>query len=152
MRLTMSAAAAALLALTGAAGHASAQPAGSYEQSHPYDHTRPPVQGSGQTLQRGGDEQMRRAELGRREDQFRRDEAARRERHPRHAVSTSHHRGWKRGEQMSRAAWNQQKPVDWRNHQLSAPARGYEWRHVDNDYVLARSSNRRVTLVVRADH
>lgn len=53
---------------------------------------------------------------------------------------------------MSRAAWSQQKPVDWRNRQLSAPARGYEWRQVDNDYVLARSSNRRVTLALRADH
>ena len=150
MKRTLTAAA-ALIALTCLVGAATAQPAPSYEQSHPYDRTRPPAQAPGQTLQRGGDAQMRRAELSRREDQFRREEQLTRDYHPRRATAAGHLR-WKTGERMSRTAWNQQKPVDWRNHQLKPPARGYEWRQVDNDYVMARSATRRVRLVIHAAH
>ena len=154
MRRTRTAAAAALIALTGLVGTAFAQLAPSYEQSHPYDRTRPPALASAQSLQRG-DAELRRAELSRREDQFRREEEMKRDQHPRRAsaaaAAAAHHR-WKTGDRMSRTAWNQQKPVDWRNHQLEPPARGYEWRQVDTDYVLARSATRRVKLVIHAAH
>ncbi|HLK26345.1 MAG TPA: RcnB family protein [Caulobacteraceae bacterium] len=42
-----------------------------------------------------------------------------------------------RGEHIDRDQWSQSQPVDWRAHHLRAPPRGYEWREVNGQYVLA---------------
>jgi Ni/Co efflux regulator RcnB len=39
--------------------------------------------------------------------------------------------------------------VDYHQHHLKAPPRGYEWRQVDGNYVLANSSNFQISTVIR---
>ena len=48
-----------------------------------------------------------------------------------------HHREWKRGYHMRHEDWDRGQPVDYRTHHLRRPPRGYEWRQVDGNYVLA---------------
>lgn len=48
-----------------------------------------------------------------------------------------HHRDWKRGHRLSRQDWQRGDRVDWRAHRLRQPPRGYEWREIDGNYVLA---------------
>lgn len=47
------------------------------------------------------------------------------------------HQKWRKGQRISRNEWNRYERVDWRRRHLRAPPRGYEWRYVDGDYVLA---------------
>ena len=47
----------------------------------------------------------------------------------------SHH--WKRGERMGYNDWNSSSQVDWRQHHLRQPPRGYEWRERNGQYVMA---------------
>jgi Ni/Co efflux regulator RcnB len=47
-------------------------------------------------------------------------------------------RRYSRGEHLPRNYWSQQYVVsDWRARNLRQPPRGYQWRRVNNDYVLA---------------
>jgi Ni/Co efflux regulator RcnB len=54
-----------------------------------------------------------------------------------------HHNGyvrhdeWKKGYHMKQEDWHRAQPVDYRHYHLSEPPRGYEWRSVDGNYVLA---------------
>lgn len=48
---------------------------------------------------------------------------------------------WRRGGYVSYGDWNRGRYVDYRHHRgLYAPPRGYEWRHVDGNYVLAAAA------------
>jgi hypothetical protein len=47
----------------------------------------------------------------------------------------SHH--WQRGERMGYNDWSSAAPVDYRQHHLRQPPRGYEWRESNGQYVLA---------------
>ena len=44
---------------------------------------------------------------------------------------------WRNGERMGYNDWNQARRVDWRQHHLRQPPRGYEWREANGQYVLA---------------
>ena len=49
---------------------------------------------------------------------------------------TSHR--WRKGERMGYENWRSAHPIDYRQHHLRAPPRGYEWRRSKNgQYVLA---------------
>lgn len=54
-----------------------------------------------------------------------------------------YHRGWRdrsdwrRGGYVSYNDWDRGYYVDYRRHHLRQPPRGYEWRRVDDNYVLA---------------
>jgi Ni/Co efflux regulator RcnB len=48
-----------------------------------------------------------------------------------------HHTEWKKGYHMQPQDWNRGQQVDWHSHHLRQPPRGYEWRQVDGNYVLA---------------
>ena len=48
-----------------------------------------------------------------------------------------HHEEWKKGATMRREDWERGEKVDYHQHHLKAPPRGYEWRQVDGNYVLA---------------
>jgi opacity protein-like surface antigen len=48
--------------------------------------------------------------------------------------SAVHH--WSRGERMGYYDWNGAQRVDYRQHHLSAPPSGYEWRESNGQYVL----------------
>ncbi|MDB5476324.1 MAG: hypothetical protein JWP49_1835 [Phenylobacterium sp.] len=47
------------------------------------------------------------------------------------------HAGWHKGGRIASEDWGRGQRVDWRRHHLRQPPRGYEWRQVDNNYVLA---------------
>lgn len=62
------------------------------------------------------------------------------------------HEEWKRGYHMHDDDWNRGERVDdWRAHHLTAPRKGYEWRQIDGNYVMA-DSHGVVTTVVVAPH
>jgi Ni/Co efflux regulator RcnB len=48
-----------------------------------------------------------------------------------------HHEEWKKGARIRKEDWERGEHVDYRAHHLKAPPRGYEWRSVDGNYVLA---------------
>jgi Ni/Co efflux regulator RcnB len=47
------------------------------------------------------------------------------------------HDEWHKGARISHDDWNRGAQVDWHAHHLQSPPRGYEWRQVDGNYVLA---------------
>ncbi len=44
---------------------------------------------------------------------------------------------WHNGDHIGPNDWNGGAQVDWRSHHLRHPPRGYEWRQVNGQYVLA---------------
>ena len=51
-----------------------------------------------------------------------------------------HHDDWRKGQHMRHEDWERgQRVDDWRGHHLRRPPRGYEWRDVDGQYVLANT-------------
>ena len=44
---------------------------------------------------------------------------------------------WNRGEHMGQNDWNQAQVVDYRQHNLRRPPRGYEWRESNGQFILA---------------
>jgi len=58
---------------------------------------------------------------------------------------------WRRGGHIARADWNRGRRVDYRSHRLSAPPRGYEWRQVDNNYVLAAVATGVIASIILAN-
>lgn len=50
------------------------------------------------------------------------------------------HDDWKKGSHISQQDWNRGRQVDYRQYHLSAPPRGYQWREVDGNYVLAAAA------------
>jgi len=44
---------------------------------------------------------------------------------------------WRRGERMGYNDWRRGRVIDYRAHHLRRPPRGYEWREVNGNYVLA---------------
>ncbi|MBT9331567.1 RcnB family protein [Paracidobacterium acidisoli] len=47
------------------------------------------------------------------------------------------HREWHKGARINHDDWNRGERIDYRHYHLNAPPRGYEWREVDGNYVLA---------------
>jgi Ni/Co efflux regulator RcnB len=47
------------------------------------------------------------------------------------------HDEWKKGYHMKQEDWHRAQPIDYHHYHLNAPPRGYEWRSVDGNYVLA---------------
>ena len=63
------------------------------------------------------------------------------------------HRGWYKGGRIERNDWNRgQRVNDWQNRRLQRPPRGYEWRRVDNNYVLAAAATGLIAAMVMANH
>jgi Ni/Co efflux regulator RcnB len=48
-----------------------------------------------------------------------------------------HHEEWKKGATMHKEDWARGEHIDYKEHHLRTPPRGYEWRQVDGNYVLA---------------
>jgi Ni/Co efflux regulator RcnB len=61
-----------------------------------------------------------------------------------------HHNDWKKGGHISHGDWNRGAQVDWHSHHLRQPPRGYEWRQVDGNYVLAAVATGLIASVVIA--
>jgi Ni/Co efflux regulator RcnB len=61
------------------------------------------------------------------------------------------HNEWRRGYHMRQDDWNRgQRVDDWRSHHLRQPPRGYEWREVDGNYVMAAVATGIVASVIAA--
>ena len=60
------------------------------------------------------------------------------------------HNEWKKGYHMNHDDWARGQHVDYRQYHLNAPPRGYEWRSVDGNYVLAAAATGVIASVVVA--
>jgi Ni/Co efflux regulator RcnB len=61
-----------------------------------------------------------------------------------------HHEEWKKGYHMKHEDWARGERIDYRHYHLNAPPRGYEWREVDGNYVLAAVATGVVASVIAA--
>jgi Ni/Co efflux regulator RcnB len=61
-----------------------------------------------------------------------------------------HHEEWKKGAKMRDEDWRRGEHVDYHERHLRAPPRGYEWRTVDGNYVLAAVATGVIASVVAA--
>jgi Ni/Co efflux regulator RcnB len=60
------------------------------------------------------------------------------------------HDEWRKGYRMHQEDWNRGERVDYRQYHLHAPPRGYEWRQVDGNYVLAAVATGVIASVIAA--
>ena len=63
-----------------------------------------------------------------------------------------HHSEWRRGHRMSQNDWRRGQRVDYRSHHLRAPPRGYEWREVDGNYVMAAIATGLIASIIANSH
>ena len=61
------------------------------------------------------------------------------------------HRGWRKGGRIERHDWNRGQRIDYRRHKLQRPPRGYEWRQVDNNYILAAAATGLIAALIMAN-
>jgi Ni/Co efflux regulator RcnB len=61
------------------------------------------------------------------------------------------HDEWHKGATMRKEDWGRGEHVDYRQSHLKAPPRGYEWRMVDGNYVLAAVATGVIASIVAAD-
>ena len=61
-----------------------------------------------------------------------------------------HHDNWRRGGHIDHDDWNRGERVDWHARHLRRPPRGYEWREVDGNYVLAAVATGIIASIVIA--
>lgn len=61
------------------------------------------------------------------------------------------HDEWKKGSKMRDEDWKRGEHVDYHASHLRAPPRGYEWRQVDGNYVLAAVATGVIASVVAAE-
>jgi Ni/Co efflux regulator RcnB len=62
------------------------------------------------------------------------------------------HAEWRKGYHMHHDDWSRGRPVDWRARHFRAPPRGYEWREVDGNYVLAAAATGLIASVIAGSH
>jgi Ni/Co efflux regulator RcnB len=60
------------------------------------------------------------------------------------------HEEWKKGYHMQNEDWARGEKVDYHQYHLRTPPRGYEWRLVDGNYVLAAVATGVIASVVVA--
>jgi Ni/Co efflux regulator RcnB len=58
------------------------------------------------------------------------------------------HPEWREGARIAPSDWSRGQQVDYRTHHLRAPPRGYEWRQVDGNYVLAAAATGIIASVI----
>ncbi len=61
-----------------------------------------------------------------------------------------HHNEWRHGGRIDHNDWNRGERVDWHAHHLRQPPRGYEWREVDGNYVMAAVATGIIATVIMA--
>ncbi len=63
------------------------------------------------------------------------------------------HLGWYKGGRIERDDWNRGERInDYGYYRLSRPPLGYEWRRVDDNYVLAAVAGGLISSIIRANH
>ena len=71
-----------------------------------------------------------------------------RDHHDHHYVK---HREWRRGYHMRHEDWDRGERIDYRHYHLRRPPRGYEWREVDGNYVLAAVATGVIASIIAAN-
>lgn len=61
-----------------------------------------------------------------------------------------HHSDWRRGHRMPPQDWDRGERIDYRQYRLPPPRRGYEWRRVDGNYVMAAVATGLIASVIVA--
>lgn len=61
-----------------------------------------------------------------------------------------HHDEWRKGAKIRDEDWQRGEHIDYHERHLRAPPRGYEWRSVDGNYVLAAVATGVIASVVTA--
>jgi Ni/Co efflux regulator RcnB len=60
---------------------------------------------------------------------------------------------WRSGQRMGYNDWSRGQRVDWRARHLRTPPRGYEWREVNGQYVLAAVATGLIaSIILNAGH
>jgi Ni/Co efflux regulator RcnB len=62
------------------------------------------------------------------------------------------HHDWRKGGHIARDDWGRGTTVDWHAHHLRRPPRGYEWREVDGNFVMAAVATGLIASVIMASH
>jgi Ni/Co efflux regulator RcnB len=65
-----------------------------------------------------------------------------------HPAAHVNHPEWRQGARIAPGDWGRGQAVDYRAHHLRAPPRGYEWREVDGNYVLAAAATGIIASVI----
>lgn len=63
-----------------------------------------------------------------------------------------HHMEWRKGGHIGHQDWIRGEQVNFAAHHLRQPPRGYAWREVDGNYVLASLKTGLIESVVVASH
>ncbi len=61
-----------------------------------------------------------------------------------------HHDEWKKGAHINKDDWGRGDQGDYKQHHLKSPPRGYEWRQVDGNYVMAAAATGVIASVIAA--
>jgi pentapeptide MXKDX repeat protein len=61
------------------------------------------------------------------------------------------HPEWKQGGHIAQGDWGRGVAVDYHAHHLKRPPRGYEWRQVDGNYVLAAAATGLIASIILAN-
>ena len=62
------------------------------------------------------------------------------------------HPNWRAGGHIAHDDWGRGVQVDYRAHHLRKPPRGYEWRQVDGNFVLAAAATGLIASIIMASH
>ncbi|HWY63485.1 MAG TPA: RcnB family protein [Rhizomicrobium sp.] len=62
------------------------------------------------------------------------------------------HPDWRQGGHIARDDWGRGVHVDYRAHHLRRPPRGYEWRQVDGNFVLAAAATGLIASIILNAH
>jgi Ni/Co efflux regulator RcnB len=69
----------------------------------------------------------------------------------RHDDRRDYRHNWRKGGRIDRHDWDRGTRIrDYRHYHLSRPPRGYEWRRVDDNYVLAAVAGGLIASVIMA--
>jgi Ni/Co efflux regulator RcnB len=60
------------------------------------------------------------------------------------------HDDWRSGHRMAQGDWGRAQRIDYNRYHLPPPRRGYEWRQVDGNYVMAAVATGLIASVVVA--
>ncbi len=68
------------------------------------------------------------------------------------AMQAPPHHDWHQGGKIAHDDWNRGQRVDYRHYHLRKPPRGYEWRQVDGNFVLAAAAPGLIASILLATH
>jgi Ni/Co efflux regulator RcnB len=73
--------------------------------------------------------------------------------HSNSMMMQGHHGDWHKGDRIGHDDWDRgERVADYHQYRLRRPPHGYEWRRVDNNYVLAAVAGGVIASVIAASH